>query len=175
MNPMVINVLKGAGAALATGVVGVTAYKAVQHFTGNKDSTDSGSVVTETVQSTPQETTLEVQKLTEYPSFVTSAFPNLEIREAEVFQNNGIDFLLVEGTDNKMSTPRPQAILFKLDGNMYKMIQSVTVTEDKVSYSTREDLGVNIAYENNGNVQSFTGSGSDQPIPNFNNDFVLAI
>jgi hypothetical protein len=179
MNQTVLNLIKGTGAALAIGTVGVTAYKAVQHFTGNNNSaettnTDTSDVATQATQSTAEPTTLQVNKLIEYPNFVNKTFPNLEIREGEVFEHNGVNFLLIEGTDNKMS-PRPQAILFKLDSGMYSMIQSVTINGKTVSYGTKENLGVSIAYENKGNVQAFVGSAKDQPIENFNNDFVLAL
>ncbi len=179
-----MNVLKAAGAAAGVGLVGFGAYKAVEHFKGqdnpeaeatteSTDSTDSSEAVESTSAVTSEFQELTAQKLESYPEFVTASFPNLDIREGCVFELNGEDYILIEGTDTKFSDNlRPQAILFQLIDSNYKMISSVTISKDKVSYN--QSGSVSIGYLNNGAVQAFKGSGQNETINNFNNDFVIA-
>jgi hypothetical protein len=183
MNPNVLNALKIAGAAAGVGIAGFGVHKAVEHFKGNQEAQDTETPEAQAIAEVPSDSPTEAPsfqelsatQLTEYPQFVGSAFPNLEIREGSVFELDGKDYMLIEGTDTKFEdTPRPQAILFVLDDSNYRMISSVTVKGDKVSYGHKDDsCPVYIGYLNGGNVQSFKGSSSDVTIENFSNDFVI--
>jgi hypothetical protein len=183
MNDKVMNALKMAGAAAGVGIAGFGAYKAVEHFKGqpaqatpSPEIEANAEVPADATPDTPDFQELNAAQLTEYPQFIAPTFPNLEIREGSVFELGGMDYMLIEGTDIKFeSNPRPQAILFVLDGTDYRMISSVTINGDKVSYNHKGDTyPVYIGYLNGGNVQSFKGSGSDEAIANFNDDFVIA-
>jgi hypothetical protein len=187
MNANIMTALKAAGAVTGVAVAGFGAYKAVEHFKA-KPSTDSQIDQADTIAPSIVENTngseasnyqkINATALSQYPGFLASTFPNLQIREGCVFELGNKDYLLIEGTDVKFDdNHRPQAILFILDeevGN-FKMISSVTVSGDTVSYN-HNDPGskVYIGYLNAGNVKSFSGSGKDEPIPNFKNDFVVA-
>ncbi len=193
MNPNLMNALKAAGAVAGAGALGFGAYKAVQSFkTKPEDTTQDSSegsqdaISQSTQEAAPEASStstfeqFEAVQLESYPGFISGAFPNLQIREGTAFEIDNISFMLIEGTDTKFDdNPRPQAILFRLDGGQFKMVSSVTISGNQdagytASYGNPIPSQVNIGYQNGGAVQAFKGSGKDEPITNFANDFVIA-
>jgi hypothetical protein len=188
MNPNLMNALKAAGAVAGAGALGFGAYKAVQSFTAKPQ--DSQQPQDAIAQSTPEAASqesvtsafeqIDATQLESYPEFLSSAFPNLQIREGTVFELQSINYMLIEGTDTKFDdNPRPQAILFHLNGDKFEMVSSVTISGNQeagytASYGNPTPSHVNIGYQNGGAVQAFKGSGKDEAISNFNNDFVIA-
>lgn len=188
MNPNLMNALKAAGAVAGAGALGFGAYKAVQSFKAKpEDSQESQDTIAQSTQEAAPEASItpvfeqvEAVQLESYPEFLSGAFPNLQIREGTAFEIESINYMLIEGTVTKFDdNPRPQAILFHLDGGQFKMVSSVTISGNQdagftASYGNPIPSHVNIGYQNGGSVQAFKGSGKDEPITNFNNDFVIA-
>ncbi|MGL4758093.1 MAG: hypothetical protein ACRCXZ_02065 [Patescibacteria group bacterium] len=184
LNPTAVNVLKGLGVAGATAAAGFGAYKAYEHFSGKgqeEPATDQatlpeGSPVTDESGPNPDFQELSAIQLDSYPDFIANSFPNLQIREGTAFDYQGSSYILIEGNDTKMETGRPQAILFMLDGGAYRMVSSVTVLNDTVSYNHRDsNVKVYIGTKQQDTVKAFTGSGTNEPLSNFENDFVVAL
>lgn len=193
LNPNVGNVLKALGATAGAGILGFGAYKAVEHFKGGQEAGNSDQAVTsdnvtednsetssEQVTSSDQAsasfTEINAVSLDEYPSYLTSAFPYLTIREGSVFDYESNNYMLIEGTDTKFDdNHRPQAILSILneEGN-YDMVSSVTVSGDKVNYNHKNG-NVYIATKNGDSIKAFSGQGNNEQLDNFNDDFVIAL